>query len=273
MNPGELSTVPPRAETVPQTPTPQTNMGVVSDFGALSDVENITDVVPDYSWMSSMEIYKEAFRWSVNDAPGKLLIKIFPTSKLDSANESRNIQLLSLLPADWHFIPFTSSRWWSGYPVVRLMAIKPPRVTGKLLISWYPDLHWLDESPDDTIKRSIKYEWDLGESSEYSLMLSGYNITRLRPTWLNIFYGNSSAVNPNLRDSMSQAPPLMQCTFGYLQVEVQNPLQPGSIYPDSIRILIFQSFSNTTFTTSTDLRGSRPHMFGVTDSPYIEVQK
>lgn len=270
MNPGQMTTVPPRAETNAQIPTPQTTMGVLSDFGALSDLENISDVVPDFSWMTSMEIYKQSFIWSVNDDPGKELIKIYPSSKINAGDARSDIWAITAVPCDWHFIPFTASRWWSGFPTIRLMAIKPPRVTGKLLVVWYPDLHWLDEAPDDTLQRSIKYEWDLGESSEYSLKLSGYNITRLRPTWLNLAYGASNAVTSQYRDSVSQAPPLQQCTFGVLKVTVQNSLQPGSIFPDSIRILIFQSFTDSTFSTSTDLRGSRPHFFGVTRSPYIE---
>lgn len=252
MSEGTLTTVPPRALTVPAIPTPMTNMGIISDYGAPSDYENITDIPPDYSWMSALEVYKTMFTFSVNDAISKSLIQLYPCAKTDA-----NRRLYKVDP-DWHFIPFCSSRWWSGSPRLRFMAIKPPQVRGKLLITWTPDISRVGYM--DTISRSIKYEWDLGTSTEYSCDLTGYNCTRLRQTWVPTF--PASTLTSML--SIGQFPPMMQYTFGAFKVQVQSQLQPGSIFPDSIRILVFLSFQNTSFHTSTDLRGGSLHLFSLT---------
>lgn len=266
-----FTTIPPRAPTNPLQPAPMTNMGVLADFGAPSDNEPISDIVPDFGWMSEMEIYKSYFTFSVNQSPGTELGIIYPMQKNNSNDP--NMTRLYKIPADWHFLPFCSSRWWSGNIRLRFMAIKPKEITGKLLIKWYPDLSFLNPSqPADTLARSVKYEWDLGTSNEYSLIITGYNITRLRQTWLPLAMGASKDVTPTLRDSMSSVPPLMQFTFGYLRIYSQSRLQVGSLYPDSIRILVFLSFSDASFHTSTDVRGEAFHAFCVGPPPIIEYQ-
>lgn len=255
---GQLTTVPPRAMTVPNQPTPMTNMGILADYGAPSDNEMITDIPPDFSWMAGIETYHGYYEFKVSDLPGTSKL-FYPTFKKDAAD---GIITLTGINADWHFIPFCTSRWWSGRPRLRFMAIKPKQVTGKLILQWYPDLGAEGAANQDTeLQRNIKYEWDLGTSSEYSLDLTGYNCTRLRPTWLPTSRTESGIVY--------QIPPLVQYTFGYVTLRVQHLLQPGSIFPDSIRILVFQSFQDCTFHTSTDIRGDRAHFFAVGNVPDI----
>lgn len=260
----ELIPAPPRAPTQPQIPNPQTNLGILADYGALSDREEISDIQPDFSWMASYEVFMASFRFAVKDSPETILASIYPIAK-DVNHDNKHLPVPThLLPTDWHFIPFFASRWWTGLVRLRFMAIKPRQVTGKLLLTWYPDVSEYDQegATNDKLRRKIKYEWDLGESNEYSMLISGYNITRLRQTWIPRISGDYEN-----KFSSSVLPPLAQYTMGVVSVTVANQLQPGSLYPDSIRILIFHSFDNTTFHTSVDVRGDQTHIFGVNGPP------
>lgn len=262
----EFSSVPPRAFTNPAQPSPMTNLGTLSDYGAPSDRENITDIPPDFGWMSALEIFMGAFVMNQTDMPEKDIATIYPMSKVPALLPAGQWQPIQGLKADWHFIPFLVSRWWSGGVRVRFMAIKPPRVTGKILISWFPDVGAVtNSSTTDTLHRSIKYEWDLGTSNEYSLCLTGYNVTRLRPTWLPIQKGHGP--DSDVRASCRQSPPLVQYSMGRLELTVAQILQPGSLFPDSIRILVFHSFEDTTFHTSVDIKGDANHFFGIQGAP------
>jgi len=256
MGDSNVNTVPPRAFTNPAIPTPVTNMGTLADYGAISDHEPICDIPPDFSWMAGIEVFRESFSFSVDSPLEKEIYRIVPFSKLP-AGKRQNIQFLK---ADWHFIPFLTSRWWSGKVRLRFMALKPPRVTGKLLIRWTPDLSDFSTSLGDGLRRRIKYEWDLGTSNEYTVEISGYNITRLRPTWIS----RASLIyqDPQRKyQSCGQDYPIMQYSVGGLDIIPAQSLQPGSLFPDSIRILVFQSWVDCDFHTSTDIRGSIGHFF------------
>lgn len=248
----ELTSVPPRALTIPAQPTPLTNCGILSDFGVPSDNQNITDIPPDFSWMSALEIFKGSFRVGTDDILNKKIYQIYPGSKVDPQDGS-NGPLLEGIQADWHFLPFLTSRWWNGIIKLRFIAIKPPRVTGKLLFKWFPAPAAPDE---DMLARSIKYEWDLGLSNEFSITISGYNIACLRPTWIPFKSGSWGDQSKNFGSFAGYTMPLSQSTYGRLDVSLANSIQPGSLFPDSIRILIFQSFPGATFHTSTDIRGT-----------------
>lgn len=259
--------VPPRAPTISMQPTPMTNQGVLSDFGVLSDPVQIGDVQPDFGWMAGYEIFQSSFVYSKDSQLYSILSTIFPYFKNHARNkipsDLSNLINVSYLRADWHYLPFLCSRWWTGAVSLRFMAIKPELVTGKLLITWRPDVaEMVQEDHKDALHRRIKYEWDLGTSNEYSLDITGYNVTALRPTWL---FGTRAMSDGQI----GSQPPLMSYTAGVVTVEVAQLLQPGSLYPDSIRILVFQSFKNCSFHTSTDARGNGDHMFCVRGSPYI----
>lgn len=262
-----LQPAPPRAPTSPTVPNPMTNMGVMSDYGAPSGYEEISDIKPDFSWLSSYEIYLDHFVFSASDSSEKELTGVYPMAKeYNAKNNHRPVSLYNIVP-DWHFIPFLSSRWWSGKVQLRFMAIKPKDVTGKLLLTWYPDVSEYDSSPGlDSLRRKIKYEWDLGQSNEYSMIISGYNTTRLRPTWIPYVPFTPQLSQPSV-SSCGILPPLVNYTMGVVSVTVANPLQPGSLYPDSIRILVFHSFPDSSFHTSVDVRGDQIHTFGVNGPP------
>lgn len=264
----DLQPAPPRAPTSPAVPNPMTNMGVMSDYGAGSEYEEICDIKPDFNWLSSYEIFMDSFRFDSSKVVGTELTAIYPMSKAYNTADNHEPYPIRQILADWHFIPFLTSRWWSGSVRLRFMAIKPRQVTGRLLITWYPDVSEYDMEPNkDTLRRKIKYEWDLGESNEYSLLISGYNTTRLRPTWIPGTPFQSIPLKEGDVSACGILPPLANYTMGVLQVTVANPLQPGTLYPDSIRILVFHSFENTTFHTSVDIRGDSYHMFGVNGPP------
>lgn len=252
----ELTSVPPRALTIPAQPTPLTNCGILSDFGVPSDNQNITDIAPDFSWMTALEIFKGSFRVGTDDTLNKKIYQIYPASKVDP-QDSTILTPLRSINADWHFLPFLTSRWWNGNVKLRFIAIKPPRVTGKLLFRWFPDASVpVNISDQDTLARSIKYEWDLGLSNEFSIDISGYNVACLRPTWIPKKTGSWGDQSKSYGSWAGMALPPMQCTYGRLDVSLANSIQPGSLFPDSIRILIFQSFPGASLHTSTDIRGT-----------------
>ena len=168
----------------------------------------------------------------------------------------------------WHLIPFTTSKWWSGTVKYRFMAIKPPRVTGKLLITYYPDGSAMTDKislPMDLLRRSIKKEWDLGESSDCEFEINAFNVIEARPTWIprssceDMAYLDLTTGN-NVSKFCSWSIPIPAYNLGILQVEEAQALQPGSIFPDSIRILVFISFQNCKFWTQCDPRSTRSHV-------------
>lgn len=271
----ELTSVPPRALTIPAQPTPLTNCGILSDFGVPSDNQNITDIAPDFSWMTALEIFKGSFRVGTDDTLNKKVYQIYPASKTDPQDGSSGPSLTQT-NADWHFLPFLTSRWWNGNIKLRFIAIKPPRVTGKLLFRWFPDATVPTNITDqDLLSRSIKYEWDLGLSNEFSIDISGYNVACLRPTWIPQVVGSWGDQSKGNHGSWAGfGIPPMQSTYGRIDVSLANSIQPGSLFPDSIRILIFQSFPGASLHTSTDIRGTGgtyylQHFFTSPKPPYI----
>lgn len=250
-------TAPPRVLSVPQTPVPQTCFGVLNENGMPTDDELITDIPPDFGWMSGMELYISGFEMKQDDNPGKCLTILSPMRHYGTQPR--------LYPTDnfgWRHIPFIYSKWWNGVPRIRLMAIKPAHVTGKILIYHAPDatkfgvagnpITTLPTTPSgrDHYLRGIKMEWDLGTSSEFVFDVPAFNVIPARPTWIPRIASQARVVPWSM--------PVSTYSFGVLFLQVSESLQPGNIYPDSIRILVFSSFPGSSFYTPTDGRhGSR----------------
>lgn len=253
-----ITPIPPRSLTVPQMPNPQTVFGVLSDTGEPSVIENITDLGPDFSWMSAVEEFVHDF--TVKEADSALVDIFYPQKKV----KTPIMPTLDDMTMSWHWIPFSASRWWNGPCRLRFMAIKPPRVPGKLLIRYNPDPSTTSEVAfeSDSLRRGIKFEWDLGLSSECSIDIHGYNWTSLRPTWIPRV--SASDTGPTVLDTAGFKhimPHLSQISLGRLRIEIANPIVPGNIFPDSIRILVFQSFPGAQFFDATDTRSIKYHFF------------
>lgn len=245
-------------------PPAQTVFGVLHDSGSYTDSENITTLGPSFDWMSGMEIYLGSFTYGIND------IGVLPKAK--------NIQPMvkywwdepivhphQLPNMDWHLIPFCASKFWQGTCTIRLLAIKPPRVTGKLIIRYSPDFSTAGSYPD-TLMRGIKMEWDLGLTNDFSFEIPAYSTLKVRPTWLPRYSENDNAIftvnRPRFIPWNFQLPAFH---LGVFSVEAAQQLQPGSIFPDSIRILVFHSFKGSEFFMPTDMRGLSRHAMVISD--------
>lgn len=251
---------PPRSITVPLQPSPQTVSGVLCDSGFPSDPDNITDLPPDFGWMTSVETLIKSF--TVTSADTGLVSNIYPGCKFQDQPDASSKDPGSI---SWHWIPFSASRWWMGSVRLRFMAIKPPRIPGKLLIRYIPDVSdFIDKGgfTKDNLKRGIKYEWDLGLSSECSIDIPAYNYTSARPTWITRFVGNDvTNTKEYFKRFRNWLPHLSQISLGVVRVEIANPIVPGNIFPDSIRILVFHSFPGSSFHVATDPRCMKKHFF------------
>lgn len=268
---------PPRVLTVPQTPVPQTCFGVLNEQGTPTENVMITDLNPSFDWMAAAELYVKSFTMDFDQAPGTLLSNMCLTEHYGS-----NPRMLPTDNYGWHHIPFLYSKWWTGFPTIRLMAIKPSHVTGKILITHSPDdtkatdgTEVIPPSKRDPSLRAIKMEWDLGTSSEIVFDVPGFNVIGARPTWIP-----RTAVVPADKEGTIKtrafALPVPSFSFGRLFFEVAEGLQPGNIYPSSIRILVFSSFRNSQFFVPTDARHgsrSRVNILGLKFVPNLTVSK
>lgn len=243
---------PPRMMNVPQQPLPQTVQATLEHSGIpYSDNEMITDIPPSFDWMPLVQVYSHTFEYSTKDLPQKELA-VFTVHNWIS-QPSGNPEYLKILP--WTLVPFFCSKWWTGQVSFKFIAIKPPRVTGKILIRYSFDP--FEDFEKDTRRRSIAKEWDLGQSSECEFDITGINTIKARPTWLprvtRKMIGGEHGV------FAAQGTPMTTWHMGTIRVEAGQLLQPGSIFPDSIRILVFKVYKNTQFYVPTDIRGSSPH--------------
>lgn len=246
---------PPRSQCVPFT-TPQTVFGVLNSNGILP-VDYFAKLGPDFGWMSSTELYLLHFRVSKDDVEGLKIIEFDPMKKDVETDGNR---LYQVLHQDWHMLPFSMSRYWSGSLRLRFLAIKPPRVTGKLLIRYNPDPMGL-RFDGDKLRRGVKAEWDLGLTNEFTLDIPAYNPIKVRPTWLPRISAGADMtgeLNEVFR-FCSWVPPIPTFHLGTVRVEVAQGLQPGNVFPDSIRVLVFHSFVDGEFYMQTDCKGWQAH--------------
>lgn len=268
MSQAELNFSPPRVPSVSAVPTPQTCYGALESSGVpFSEVENITDIGPDFGWMSQVNVYQGSFTFKITDsAIGKTSAQLYETDVL-SKEVTDGLQYMHDFVPSWHMPCFTLGRFWNGSVVYRFLAIKPPRVTGKLVIRYnFTYVHnsstgQEDVLSKDTHQRGIVKEWDLGQSNTCEFEIAAVNPVLARPTWLpvQLVPFKNTANDPVYY--ARQHPTRAQSAMGGFRIQVAQRLQPGGIFPDSIRILVFRSFKNFSTYVPTDMRGSQAHCF------------
>lgn len=248
---------PPRIPSVPQPVLPQTNFGVLEHTGLpYSDPESIIDVPPDFSWMTELQAYMGMFTYVKDYAIGTPL-KTFSVNAPDLTLEKKLYEMTPI----WQHIPMTCSKWFNCTFSFKFIAIKPPRVTGKLLIRY----EFLTPQSrlgrpifeKDTLKRGICKEWDLGQSNVFEFDITALCPIQARPTFIpERAFAAGASVSPYVAQSLHPS----ITSLGTVSVEVAQQLQPGSIFPDSIRILYFRVLKNANFYTPTDPRSAMPHI-------------
>lgn len=262
---------------MPQSPVPQTCSGILNETGMPSDIENITDIPPDFSWMTAMELYLTDFTIKkgrkLNFLGSDVSAISFPCMGRTNDITAGSTNSLHY----WHYLPFAVGRYWTGSVKLRFMAIKPPRVTGKLIIRYYPDSTDLNLANNvfdkDTLFRGIKKEWDLGQSSDFEFDVPAFNVISHRPTWIPRFSPADweFEVNPDGSGSSWYFWNLMPASIfmGMISISFAQDVQPGSIFPDSFRVLVFQSFKDFNSYVQCDPRSSWRHALDQGIPPFL----
>lgn len=240
---------------VPQQPLPQTVCMTLEHSGVpVGESELITDIPPDFNWMSQIQTYDFQFRYQNTDEPQKELAN-FEVHNMITRADGNPEWLTTLGTCPWQAIPFLCSKWWNGTISYKFIAIKPPRVTGKLLIRYSFDPS--DTFENDTKRRSVAKEWDLGTTSECEFKITAVNTIRARPTWIPKV---KTSTDPGVAvATATQYMPKQTWHMGRVSIEAAQRLQVGSIFPDSIRILVFRVFELENVYMPTDFRGNSSH--------------
>lgn len=250
---------PPRSVTMPAVPPPQT-VEAFLDHTPLpySDTFNISDLPPDFEWMTSMHAYVGSFTYSKTDRPSATLAQ-FSVNAPYINYKPGNSEFGIPHGADmvWQNLPFMCSKWWAGEVCYKFLAIKPPRVTGKLIMrySFHNDYQATKQDlGSDSLYRGIKKEWDLGMTNEFEFDVTAFCPLTARPTWLqeNQSASKQTGVGAFYTISAAQAINPSLYMMGKIYVQPAQFLQPGSIFPDSIRILVFRYFKQANFRQLSD---------------------
>jgi len=247
---------PPRNPTIPNVPNPQTNEGTLEYTGLpIEPMQNIMDIPPDFSWMSAYWKFHTTFPVTVNNPVGTLLY----TTRVVMSDENIDYNV-----AQWHDIPFFCSKWWNGKITYRFTSVKPPRVSGKLLIKFRQDAFnkrgngntiTNGNLPADSKYRSVVKEWDLAESSQFEFDITASTPIRARPTHM------ATVKPPNDFDNdagdyviADYITPWTTYEMGRITVEVAQTVMPGGIFPDTYDIIVEKALKDATFYTPTDPR-------------------
>lgn len=256
MNQQQSFNLPPRDPTVPNVPETQTNMGVLEHTGLpIEPIDLITDVPPDFKWMSELWKFHTAFTITNQQRPGTIIY----TTRVVQSDAAKDEVL-----AQWHDIPFACSKFWNGKISYRFTIIKPPRVVGKLLIRYRQDCfdEWgpMVTPPSqwtkirDTKMRTILKEWDLGQSSQFEFDITASNPIRARPTHLFEDKPRMDFPDSDPNNVANYRTPYILFEMGRLSVEVAQTIVPGGIFPDSYQIIVEKSLKDCQFYTPTDPR-------------------
>lgn len=239
---------PPRSLGIPTAPVPQTNMGLLEHTGVpFEPQDQITDIPPDFGWMASQWKYVDQFPINTTQTVGTSVYwSPVVANKLDITNPY------------WTSVPFSFSKWWTGAISYRFTAIKPPRVTGKILVMYRQD-GFYDVTKDtngirDTLLRSIIKEWDLSQSSQFEFDLTGSVPIRARPAqWVN--GADPFKIGKTVGTSFAiYNTPWTEREMGVFRLEMAQTVSPGGIFPDTFTVLVEKSIKTPNFMTPTDSR-------------------
>lgn len=259
---------PPQLPGIPQVPIPQTNEGTLEHTGLpVQRFELITDIPPDYSWMVSQWKYVDKFEISATEPNiSSVGDMVYQTLVIGNTGQYKDKSFLN----NWLALPFRASYWWNGVVSYRFTAIKPPRVTGKLLIRFRQDAFQKlgtgidpiypsatsENNISDKLYRSILKEWDLSQSSQFEFDISSALPIRARPTHYANRYTPSGGQSWT---AVAQTfDPWTEMEMGRIVVEIAQHVSPGGIFPDTYTILVEKSIKMPQFYATTDLRATTP---------------
>lgn len=243
-----LQNNPPRSLGIPTVPIPQTNLGLLEHTGVpIEPQDPITDIPPDFTWMVSQWKLVDTFVVKDSDAVGTISY----TTPIVASKKDVDFPY-------WTTLPFHFSKWWTGSVSYRFTLVKPPRVTGKLLVVYRQDaFHNITDTAQtikDTLLRSIIKEWDISQSSQFEFDLTGSVPIRARPSqWID-------PKDPFKVKSLSGTgisyyqTPWTEREMGAIQIQIAQQISPGGIFPDQFTVLVEKCIKTPKFMTPTDSR-------------------
>ncbi|ASK12198.1 putative capsid protein [Lasius neglectus virus 1] len=262
---------PPQNFGLPTNPIPQTNTGLLEHTGIpISPSDLITDIPPSFSWMTGQWKYITKFKHQFTDDIGKNIWSSTVVGKNDTT------AFTPILP-NWFNLPFAASVWWNGTVSFRFTMIKPPRVSGKLIITYRQDAFKAYTNSDtvtlseDKLYRSINKEWDLSQSSQFEFDITGSLPIRARPTKIyKNLKGLGSGGQPSLNELAISGyqPPWINYEMGRILVRPAQKLNPGGLFPDEFVVIVEKSFKQANFYTPTDTKSTYQL---VTESPFSSL--
>lgn len=237
----------------PQIPTLNTVCGVLEqNNNPLTEIKPMPGIPPSFESYTNRWEYVDQFPVSV----GSVDTDIHRFAPMSVNNTDGNI-----LP--FYMLPFRTSRFWNGSVDIKLWAIIPERYGGKFQIIYLPN-HLIDAQIPMNLDKQQRYilkEWDLSASDTCEFTVSGFNTILQRPTYYNDLPPAYTDDPSNVYTLSYPAIRTQRRTyhFGTIIIRVIQELQPGSIYPDTIDIVMYKSYPQATFQTITDFRNVTYH--------------
>lgn len=231
-------------------PIPQTTTGTLEHTGTAYDTENITDIPPDFSWMSEMPFYRSQIEWPYSSDQGIIINLNKFKSTADSASNS----------FPWLAVPMSLHRYFNGEFFIRMTAVKPSRTPGKILVTYVPNGKVMSKEAINLVKaRVVKKEWDLAQSNTFELTIPGFNPSRMRVT------SDRRRDPPTGHDGVSLQGPSCARDYGAIILTDAIPYAPGSIFPDKFTIFFEYALQRAEFATPCDSHGVYRDFFSITN--------
>lgn len=222
-------------------PIPQTTTGTLEHTGVAYDEEPITDIPPDFGWMSEMPFLRSIIRWPKPEPGAYTILRL---NKFVSTVESNGNSF------PWLAIPMSYHKYFNGEVFLRFIAVKPSRTPGKILVTYHPDGRAMLPSEINAVNaRVIKKEWDLAQTNTFELTIPGFNPNRMRHT------GDRRRDPPTGWTGVSLQGPSTARHFGSVELSVAIPYAPGSIFPDEFSIIIEMALQKAEYATPCDSHG------------------
>lgn len=236
----------------PQVPALNTVCGTLEQNNfPLTEIKPMPGIPPSFASYLSRWEYMTQFPVTVNELNTELFrFKPMLLNNTDSG----------FLPP--FLLPFRTAKFWNGSIDIKLWAVIPERYGGKFQIIYLPN-HMDSSVPGklDSQQRYILKEWDLSATDTCEFSVKGFNTILQRPTYYNetpsVKRGKPTDLNYiDYPDVKTEA---RTYDFGTIIIKLIQELQPGSVFPETIDVVVYKSYPDSSFQTITDFRNETTH--------------
>lgn len=220
----------------PSIPPPQTVISLLNQYGSsVLSSGSPPGEQPVMELHMARSIVIDSFFISTTDAPGDQKYNIeapwFPSL--------RDTTLYRMSPTTPQMLYMVHSVYWNSELNYSFWAVKPPMAVGRARVSFRPPNSIGEGTDFDSHQRDIMKEWDFSASNIFDFGVVGFNPRNFRST--------CAVASPNSAVVSRVQIPLNDYKFGYVRMFMTNRYQPGSIFPDTCQVFVFQSFSMPQF--------------------------